>query len=71
MVFYWFGKREFGKFTNEIPVIGGPTRPPPPNHVAIVGQKANRKLNGLVRIKICMELPKNRVLMNAVFYNKI
>ena len=27
---YWFGKREFGKFTNGIPVIGVPSRPPPP-----------------------------------------
>ena len=25
--FYWFGKREFGKFSNGIPVIGGPVRP--------------------------------------------
>ena len=25
--FYWFGKREFGKFTNGIPVIRGPARP--------------------------------------------
>ena len=30
--FYWFGKREFGKFTNGIPVIGGPARPPPRSH---------------------------------------
>ena len=32
--FYWFGKREFGKFTNGIPVIGGHARhthTPPPN----------------------------------------
>ena len=29
--FYWFGKREFGKFTNGIPVIGGPARPPTPS----------------------------------------
>ena len=27
--FYWLGKQEFGKFTNGIPVIGGPTRPNP------------------------------------------
>ena len=27
--FYWFGKREFGKFTNGIPVIGGPACPTP------------------------------------------
>ena len=25
-LFYWFSKREFGKFTNGIPVIGGPGR---------------------------------------------
>ena len=65
IVFYWFDKREFGKFTNEIPVIGGPARP------LIIGQKANRKLNALRKITNCMELPKNRVLMNRVFYNKI
>ena len=29
-LFYWFGKREFGKFTNGIPVIGKPVRPPSP-----------------------------------------
>ena len=28
-LFYWFGKQEFGKFTNGIPVIGGPARPTP------------------------------------------
>ena len=28
--FYWFGKREFGKFTNGILVIGGSARPPLP-----------------------------------------
>ena len=27
---YWFGKGEFGKFTNKILVIGGPARGPPP-----------------------------------------
>ena len=26
--FYWFGKREFGNFTNGISVIGNPARPP-------------------------------------------
>ena len=26
--FIGFGKKEFGKFTNGIPVIGGPARPP-------------------------------------------
>ena len=40
-------------------------------YVAIIGQKANRKLNALRKIANCMELPRNRVLMNAVFYNKI
>ena len=65
IVFYWFDKREFGKFTNEIPVIGGPAHP------LIIGQKANRKLNALSKITNCMELPKNRVLMNRVFHNKI
>ena len=40
-------------------------------YVAIIGQKANRKLNALRKIANCMELPKNPVLMNAVFYNKI
>ena len=28
--FYWFGKWEFGKFTNGIPLIGGPSRHAPP-----------------------------------------
>ena len=28
---YWFVKREYGKFTNGIPVIGGPTRLPRPH----------------------------------------
>ena len=32
--YYWFVKREFGKFTNVILVIGGPTRPlPRPPHL--------------------------------------
>ena len=26
--FYWFGKQEFGKFSNEIPVNGGPVHTP-------------------------------------------
>ena len=29
--FYWFGKWEFGKFTNGIPLIGGPSRHAPPS----------------------------------------
>ena len=40
-------------------------------HVGIIGQKPNRKLNGLWKITNCMELPKNRILMNAFFYNRI
>ena len=36
-------------------------------HVGIIGQKANRKLNTLRKIKNCMELPKKRILMNPAF----
>ena len=67
MVIYWFGKRECGKFTNKIPVIGGPARPP---MLPLLVRKLTR-LNTLTKIANCMELPKNRALMNAVFYNKI
>ena len=40
-------------------------------HVGIIGQKANRKLNATRKIINCMKLPKNRILINAFFYNKI
>ena len=36
-------------------------------YVGIIGQKANRKLNALAKITNYMELPKNRILMNAFF----
>ena len=36
-------------------------------HVGIIGQKANRKLNALAKITNYMELPKNRILINAFF----
>ena len=36
-------------------------------HVGIIDQKANRKLNALTKITNYMELPKNRILMNAFF----
>ena len=39
--FYWFGKQEFGKFTNGIPVIGGPARPPPPSHLPLQNSWGN------------------------------
>ena len=35
--------------------------------VGIIGQKANRKLNALVKIANYMELRKNGILMNAFF----
>ena len=42
-----------------------------PPYVAIISQKGNRKLNALRKITNSVDLLKNRVLMNAVFYNKI
>ena len=42
-----------------------------PPYVAIISQKGNRKLNALRKITNSMDLLKNRVLMNAVFYNKM
>ena len=36
-------------------------------HVGIIGQKANRKLNAFAKTTNYMELPKNRILMNAFF----
>ena len=41
-------------------------------YVGIIGQKANRKLNALAKITTYMELPRNRILMNAFLkYNLI
>ena len=36
-------------------------------HIENICQKANRKLNALVRVTNYMELPKRRILMNAFF----
>ena len=36
-------------------------------YVGIIAQKANRKLNALAKITNYMELPRNRILMNAFF----
>ena len=39
-------------------------------HVKSISQKANRKLNALVRISNYMELPKKPILMNAFSFVK-
>ena len=36
-------------------------------YVGIIGQKANRKLNALIKITNYMELPENLILVNAFF----
>ena len=59
--FYWFGKREFGKLTNGIPVIGGPTRPPPPpfhSRNMLVGPIQERKSMGAIFQKKDKEMLK-------------